>query len=83
MGVNPLRKALGNPNLNFLCAHEAVELKARCSCLAGDSCALSETPNHVLSWSPLVLQPVPKDCRDKPGWTATLRGSGQPPLQES
>uniref|UniRef100_G1MQC7 Fibronectin type-III domain-containing protein n=1 Tax=Meleagris gallopavo TaxID=9103 RepID=G1MQC7_MELGA len=49
----------------------------------GDSCALSETPNHVLSWSPLVLQPVPKDCRDKPGWTATLRGSGQPPLQES
>ncbi|XP_031455565.1 cell adhesion molecule-related/down-regulated by oncogenes isoform X1 [Phasianus colchicus] len=49
----------------------------------GDSCALSETPNHVLSWSPLVLQPVPKDCRDKAGWTATLHGSGQPPLQES
>ncbi|XP_032304945.1 cell adhesion molecule-related/down-regulated by oncogenes [Coturnix japonica] len=49
----------------------------------GDSCVLSETPNHVLSWSPLVLQPVPKDCRDKPGWTATLCGSGQPPLQES
>ncbi|XP_065594376.1 cell adhesion molecule-related/down-regulated by oncogenes [Cyrtonyx montezumae] len=52
----------------------------------GDSCALSETPNHVLSWSPLVLQPVPKDCRDKPGWSApgaALCGPGQPPLQES
>eukprot|EP00076_Gallus_gallus_P029486 XP_015153589.1 cell adhesion molecule-related/down-regulated by oncogenes [Gallus gallus] len=49
----------------------------------GDGCALSETPNHVLSWSPLVLQPVPKDCRDKAGWTATLRGSGQLPVQES
>ncbi|XP_021231759.1 cell adhesion molecule-related/down-regulated by oncogenes isoform X2 [Numida meleagris] len=51
----------------------------------GDSCALSETTNHVLSWSPLVLQPVPKDCRDKPGWSAAsaTRGSGQPPLQES
>uniref|UniRef100_A0A8C2Y7N1 Cell adhesion associated, onco regulated n=1 Tax=Coturnix japonica TaxID=93934 RepID=A0A8C2Y7N1_COTJA len=60
-----------------------IELTARCSCFAGDSCVLSETPNHVLSWSPLVLQPVPKDCRDKPGWTATLCGSGQPPLQES
>lgn len=83
-GSKPTENALlRSSNTNFLCARECTELKARCSCFAGDGCALSETPNHVLSWSPLVLQPVPKDCRDKAGWTATLRGSGQLPVQES
>ncbi|XP_054031990.1 cell adhesion molecule-related/down-regulated by oncogenes [Dryobates pubescens] len=36
----------------------------------GDPCLHSETSNHVLSWSPLLLQPVPKDCREQPGWSS-------------
>uniref|UniRef100_A0A8C5TIN8 Cell adhesion associated, oncogene regulated n=1 Tax=Malurus cyaneus samueli TaxID=2593467 RepID=A0A8C5TIN8_9PASS len=43
------------------------------------SCVHSETSNHILSWSPLILQPVSKDCKEKPGWSSsgvTLNGSG-------
>ncbi|XP_068023389.1 cell adhesion molecule-related/down-regulated by oncogenes isoform X2 [Melanerpes formicivorus] len=36
----------------------------------GDPCLHSETSNHVLSWSPLLLQPGPKDCREQPGWSS-------------
>ncbi|XP_054659213.1 cell adhesion molecule-related/down-regulated by oncogenes isoform X1 [Grus americana] len=55
----------------------------------GDNCVHSETSNHVLSWSPLILQPVSKDCKEKPGWNSsgvTLNGSGdlrQLQLQET
>ncbi|XP_064029377.1 cell adhesion molecule-related/down-regulated by oncogenes isoform X2 [Pogoniulus pusillus] len=43
----------------------------------GDSCVHSETSNHILSWSPLILQPLSKDCRQNPGWSSsgvTFRG---------
>ncbi|KAM6234864.1 cell adhesion molecule-related/down-regulated by oncogenes isoform 3-T4 [Spheniscus humboldti] len=55
----------------------------------GDNCVHSETSNHILSWSPLILQPVSKDCKEKPGWSSsgvTLNGSGdlrQLQLQET
>ncbi|XP_054251555.1 cell adhesion molecule-related/down-regulated by oncogenes [Indicator indicator] len=55
----------------------------------GDPCMHSETSNHILSWSPLLLQPVPKDCREQPGWSSpgvTFTGSGdlrQLQLQET
>uniref|UniRef100_A0A8B9UIK0 Cell adhesion associated, oncogene regulated n=1 Tax=Anas zonorhyncha TaxID=75864 RepID=A0A8B9UIK0_9AVES len=55
----------------------------------GDNCLHSETSNHALSWSPLILQPVSKDCKEKPGWSSsgvTLNGSGdlrQLQLQET
>ncbi|KAM6295719.1 cell adhesion molecule-related/down-regulated by oncogenes [Aegotheles albertisi] len=48
-------------------------------CTDGDNCAHSETSNHGLSWSPLILQPVSKDCKEKPGWNSsgiTLNSSG-------
>uniref|UniRef100_A0A8C5JEA5 Cell adhesion associated, oncogene regulated n=1 Tax=Junco hyemalis TaxID=40217 RepID=A0A8C5JEA5_JUNHY len=49
----------------------------------------SETSNHILSWSPLILQPLSKDCKEKAGWSSsgvTLNGSGdlcQLQLQET
>ncbi|XP_069644358.1 cell adhesion molecule-related/down-regulated by oncogenes isoform X1 [Haliaeetus albicilla] len=55
----------------------------------GDNCVHSETSNHVLSWSPLILQPVSKNCKEKPGWSSsgvTLNSSGdleQLQLQET
>ncbi|XP_030899288.2 cell adhesion molecule-related/down-regulated by oncogenes [Melopsittacus undulatus] len=58
-------------------------------CTDGDTCVHSETSNHVLSWSPLILQPLPKDCKEKPGWSSsgvTLNSSGdlrQLQLQET
>uniref|UniRef100_A0A8C8SME3 Cell adhesion molecule-related/down-regulated by oncogenes n=1 Tax=Pelusios castaneus TaxID=367368 RepID=A0A8C8SME3_9SAUR len=45
----------------------------------GDICAHSETSSHILSWSPLILQPVSKDCNEKSGWNSpgvTLNSSG-------
>ncbi|XP_030394259.1 cell adhesion molecule-related/down-regulated by oncogenes isoform X1 [Gopherus evgoodei] len=36
----------------------------------GDVCAHSETSNPILSWSPLILQPVSKDCNEKSGWNS-------------
>uniref|UniRef100_A0A8C3RW49 Cell adhesion molecule-related/down-regulated by oncogenes n=1 Tax=Chelydra serpentina TaxID=8475 RepID=A0A8C3RW49_CHESE len=45
----------------------------------GDICAHSETSNHILSWSSLILQPVSKDCNEKSGWNSpgvTLNRSG-------
>ncbi|XP_061224420.1 cell adhesion molecule-related/down-regulated by oncogenes [Neopsephotus bourkii] len=58
-------------------------------CTDGDNCVHSETSNHVLSWSPLILQPLSKDCKEKPGWSSsgvTLNSSGdlrQLQLQET
>lgn len=60
-----------------------------CSCFAGDNCVHSETSNHILSWSPLILQPVSKNCKEKTGWSSsrvTLNSSGdlqQLQLQET
>ncbi|XP_061869937.1 cell adhesion molecule-related/down-regulated by oncogenes isoform X2 [Colius striatus] len=48
-------------------------------CTDGDNCVHSETPNCLLSWSPLLLQPVSKDCKEKPSWSSpsvTFNGSG-------
>ncbi|XP_006122373.2 cell adhesion molecule-related/down-regulated by oncogenes isoform X1 [Pelodiscus sinensis] len=45
----------------------------------GDICAHSETSNPILSWSPLILQSVSKDCTEKSGWNSpgvTLSSSG-------
>ncbi|KAM6238253.1 cell adhesion molecule-related/down-regulated by oncogenes isoform 1-T2 [Porphyrio hochstetteri] len=60
------------------CCREGVT-RLSVDCADGDNCIHSETSNHVLSWSPLILQPVSKDCKDKPGWTSsgvTLNCSG-------
>ncbi|XP_030320724.1 cell adhesion molecule-related/down-regulated by oncogenes isoform X2 [Calypte anna] len=58
-------------------------------CTGGDSCVHSETSNPILSWSPLILHPLSKDCKEKPGWNSSgviLNGSGdlrQLQLQET
>ncbi|XP_062450479.1 cell adhesion molecule-related/down-regulated by oncogenes [Rhea pennata] len=55
----------------------------------GERCVHSETSNHILSWSPLILQPVARDCNEKPAWKSsgvTLNSSGdlrQLQLQET
>nr|XP_030696548.1 cell adhesion molecule-related/down-regulated by oncogenes [Globicephala melas] len=35
----------------------------------GDSCVPSETENKILSWNPLILPPVSKDCAEKTPWS--------------
>lgn len=35
----------------------------------GDSCVHSETENRILSWNPLILPPVSKDCTEKTTWS--------------
>ncbi|KAM9080460.1 cell adhesion molecule-related/down-regulated by oncogenes isoform 1-T3 [Megaptera novaeangliae] len=35
----------------------------------GDSCVPSETENKILSWNPLILPPVSKDCTEKTPWS--------------
>nr|XP_058924458.1 cell adhesion molecule-related/down-regulated by oncogenes isoform X2 [Kogia breviceps] len=35
----------------------------------GDSCVPSETENNILSWNPLILPPVSKDCTEKTPWS--------------
>ncbi|KAM4885726.1 cell adhesion molecule-related/down-regulated by oncogenes [Sylvia borin] len=60
------------------CCREGVS-QLSVDCMDGSSCVHSETSNHILSWSPLILQPVSKDCKEKPGWSSsgvTLNGSG-------
>ncbi|XP_074833308.1 cell adhesion molecule-related/down-regulated by oncogenes [Carettochelys insculpta] len=45
----------------------------------GDICVHSETSNHILSWSPLLLQTVSKDRNEQSGWNSsgvTLNSSG-------
>ncbi|XP_064254122.1 cell adhesion molecule-related/down-regulated by oncogenes [Passer domesticus] len=70
------------------CCREAVS-QLSVDCIDGGSFLHSETSNHILSWSPLILQPVSKDCKEKPGWSSsgvTLNGSGdlcQLQLQET
>ncbi|KAF6277710.1 cell adhesion associated, oncogene regulated [Rhinolophus ferrumequinum] len=35
----------------------------------GDSCVHSETENKILSWNPLILPSVSKDCTEKTTWS--------------
>ncbi|XP_049712407.1 cell adhesion molecule-related/down-regulated by oncogenes [Elephas maximus indicus] len=35
----------------------------------GDSCVHSERENTILSWNPLILPPVSKDCTEKTAWS--------------
>ncbi|XP_029817908.1 cell adhesion molecule-related/down-regulated by oncogenes [Manacus vitellinus] len=67
-----------HPSPQHPCCQEGVG-RLSVDCMDGDSCVHSETSNHVLSWSPLILQPASKDCKEKPGWSSsgvTLNGSG-------
>ncbi|XP_075377101.1 cell adhesion molecule-related/down-regulated by oncogenes isoform X2 [Mycteria americana] len=76
------------PSAQHPCCREGVN-RLSVDYTDGDNCMHSETSNHVLSWSPLILQPVSKDCKEKPGWNSsgvTLNGSGdlrQLQLQET
>nr|XP_009680231.1 PREDICTED: cell adhesion molecule-related/down-regulated by oncogenes [Struthio camelus australis]XP_009680232.1 PREDICTED: cell adhesion molecule-related/down-regulated by oncogenes [Struthio camelus australis]XP_009680233.1 PREDICTED: cell adhesion molecule-related/down-regulated by oncogenes [Struthio camelus australis]XP_009680234.1 PREDICTED: cell adhesion molecule-related/down-regulated by oncogenes [Struthio camelus australis] len=76
------------PSAQHSCCRENLN-QLSIDCTEGDSCLHSETSNHVLSWSPLILQPVSKDCNEKPGWKSsgvTLNSSGdlrQLQLQET
>ncbi|XP_074018448.1 cell adhesion molecule-related/down-regulated by oncogenes [Numenius arquata] len=78
----------GPPCARHPCCREAVDHLSG-DPTEGDNCVHSETSNHVLSWSPLLLQPVSKDCNEKPGWNSSgvaLNGSGdlrQLQLQET
>lgn len=38
-------------------------------CFSGDSCVHSETENKILSWNPLILPEVSKDCTEKTTWS--------------
>ncbi|XP_035753384.1 cell adhesion molecule-related/down-regulated by oncogenes [Egretta garzetta] len=72
------------PSAQHPCCREAMS-RLSVDYTDGENCVHSETSNHVLSWSPLLLQPVSKDCQEKPGWNssgATESGSGDlQPLQ--
>uniref|UniRef100_A0A8C8BHE9 Cell adhesion associated, oncogene regulated n=1 Tax=Otus sunia TaxID=257818 RepID=A0A8C8BHE9_9STRI len=76
------------PSAQHLCCREGTN-QLSVGYTDGDNCVRSETSNHILSWSPLILQPVSKDCKEKPGWSSsrvTLNGSGdlrQLQLQET
>ncbi|XP_074707193.1 cell adhesion molecule-related/down-regulated by oncogenes [Strix uralensis] len=76
------------PSAQHLCCREGMN-QLSVDYTDGDNCVHSETSNHILSWSPLILQPVSKDCKEKPGWSSsrvTLNGSGdlrQLQLQET
>ncbi|XP_074415765.1 cell adhesion molecule-related/down-regulated by oncogenes [Zonotrichia albicollis] len=71
------------------CCRERIGQRLSLDCMDGSSFLHSETSNHILSWSPLILQPLSKDCKEKPGWSSsrvTLNGSGdlcQLQLQET
>ncbi|XP_027691046.1 cell adhesion molecule-related/down-regulated by oncogenes isoform X3 [Vombatus ursinus] len=39
-------------------------------CTEGDSCLHSETENHVLSWSSLILPSLSRDCSEKTAWSS-------------
>ncbi|XP_054148900.1 cell adhesion molecule-related/down-regulated by oncogenes [Melozone crissalis] len=71
------------------CCREGISQQLSVDCMDGSSFLHSETSNHILSWSPLILQPLSKDCKEKPGWSSsgvTLNGSGdlcQLQLQET
>ncbi|XP_041269887.1 cell adhesion molecule-related/down-regulated by oncogenes [Onychostruthus taczanowskii] len=82
------RESAEQPPAQHSCCREAVS-QLSVDCMDGGSFLHSETSNHILSWSPLILQPLSKDCKEKPGWSssgATLNGSGdlcQLQLQET
>ncbi|XP_070313469.1 cell adhesion molecule-related/down-regulated by oncogenes isoform X2 [Odocoileus virginianus] len=51
----------------------------------GDSCVPSEAENNILSWNPLILPPVSKDCTEKTPWCPPGTPVDSPPgvLQQS
>ncbi|XP_014112870.1 PREDICTED: cell adhesion molecule-related/down-regulated by oncogenes isoform X2 [Pseudopodoces humilis] len=72
------RESAEQPPAQHPCCREGMS-QLSVDCMDGGSCVHSETSNHILSWSPLILQPVSKDCKEKPGWSSsgvTLNGSG-------
>ncbi|XP_023797299.1 cell adhesion molecule-related/down-regulated by oncogenes [Cyanistes caeruleus] len=72
------RESAEQPPAQHPCCREGMS-QLSVDCMDGGSCVHSETSNHILSWSPLILQPVSKDCKEKLGWSSsgvTLNGSG-------
>ncbi|XP_043307325.1 cell adhesion molecule-related/down-regulated by oncogenes [Cervus canadensis] len=45
----------------------------------GDSCVPSEAENNILSWNPLILPPVSKDCTEKTPWSPPGTPVDSPP----
>ncbi|XP_007945430.2 cell adhesion molecule-related/down-regulated by oncogenes [Orycteropus afer afer] len=50
-------------DINFGCTEDTAESNR------GDSYVHSETENTILSWNPLILPPVSKDCTEKTAWS--------------
>ncbi|XP_068935936.1 cell adhesion molecule-related/down-regulated by oncogenes isoform X4 [Petaurus breviceps papuanus] len=53
-----------------LCCQENTK-QINSDCTEGDSCLHSETENHVLSWSSLILPSLSRDCSEKTAWSST------------
>jgi len=49
--------------INSECTEDSAEFSR------GDSCVHSETENKILSWNPLTLPVVSKDCTEKTSWS--------------
>ncbi|XP_026361236.2 cell adhesion molecule-related/down-regulated by oncogenes [Ursus arctos] len=49
--------------INSECTEDTAEFNR------GDSCVHSETENKILSWNPLILPHVSKDCTEKTTWS--------------
>ncbi|XP_044114098.1 cell adhesion molecule-related/down-regulated by oncogenes [Neovison vison] len=49
--------------INSECTEDTAEFNR------GDSCVHSETENEILSWNPLILPHVSKDCTEKTTWS--------------
>ncbi|XP_025072094.1 cell adhesion molecule-related/down-regulated by oncogenes isoform X2 [Alligator sinensis] len=72
------KEKVEQPSPQHSCCQENMN-QINADCTEGNNCAHSETSNHILSWSPLILQPVSKDCNEKSSWNSsgvTLNSSG-------
>ncbi|KAM9220764.1 cell adhesion molecule-related/down-regulated by oncogenes isoform 4-T4 [Dugong dugon] len=62
----PTQHACCQDNINEInsgCTEDPAEFNR------GDSCVCSETENAILSWNPLILPPVSKECTKKTAWS--------------